>query len=118
VMRTASLIQRPARSWAKAMRPLGWNAREMNGSQTVFAPDGSNWAIHSPTSIFGSSASLALVDEAWKGDPVVVADAIEPTLAERRWAQLGLISTAHTNPSALMVDRRRVALQDPTVLLM
>jgi hypothetical protein len=117
VMRTANLIQRPARSWAKAHKALGWNAREMNGAQTVEAPDGSTWAIHSPTSIFGSSAGLALVDEAWKIDPVVVTDALEPTLAERLWAQLALVSTAHTNPTALMVDRRRSALLDPTVLM-
>ncbi len=118
VMRTANLIQRPARSWAKTHKEEGWNAREMNGAQTVQAPDGSTWAIHSPTSIFGSSAGLAVVDEGWKIDPVVVTDALEPTLSERQWPQLALISTAHVNPTALMVDRRNTALTDFSTLLM
>jgi len=58
------------------------------------------------------------VDEAWRIDPKVVSEALEPTLSERKWSQLGLISTAHSRPTALMIDRRLAAIDDPSVLLM
>ena len=117
VVRAAELVQEPARAWAKLHRSDGWGARERNGGQTVLAPGG-QWAIHSPTSIYSSSAGLALVDEAWRIDQKVVSEALEPTLSERRWAQLGLISTAHSHPTSLMIDRRLAAIDDPGVLLM
>jgi hypothetical protein len=117
VIRTASLIQQPARAWAKARRPAGWAARELNGGQAVISPDGGAWSVHSPTSIYGSSAGLALVDEAWRTDPKVVSEALEPTLSERRWGQLGLISTAHSRATALMIERRLDAIDDPDTLL-
>lgn len=117
VLRTADIVQQPARAWAKMHRREGWGARELNGGQSVLGPNRGCWALHSPTSIYGSSAGLGLVDEAWKIDPKVVAEALEPTLSERRFAQLGLISTAHSKPTALMVERRLAAIEDPAVLL-
>jgi hypothetical protein len=117
VVRTAELVQQPARAWAKLHKRQGWSSRELNGGQSVLGPGGGCWAVHSPTSIYGSSAGLALVDEAWRIDAKVVSEALEPTLSERRWGQLGLISTAHSRPTSLMIDRRLAAIDDPDVLL-
>src|SRR4029077_18028159 len=118
VIRTAALIQQPARTWAKLHREEGWRTRELNGGQAVEAPDGGLWAVHSPTSIYGSTSGLALVDEAHRVEPRVVSEALEPTLSERKWGQLGLISTAHSRPTGLVVERRLAAMDDPDVLLM
>jgi hypothetical protein len=117
VVRTADLVQEPARAWAKLHRADGWWARERNGAQAVIAPGDGLWAVHSPTSIYGSSTGLALVDEAWRIDPKVISEALEPTLSERRWGQLGLISTAHSRATALMIERRLDAIGDPETLL-
>ena len=117
VVRTAELIQQPARAWARMHKHDGWNSKELNGGQSVTAPDGGAWAVHSPVSVYGSSSGLALVDEAWRVDEKVVSEALEPTLSERRWGQLGLTSTAHSRPSSLMVERRLAAMADPASLL-
>jgi hypothetical protein len=73
-------------------------------------------------SIYGYSASMAVVDEAWGVLPEVVEDGLEPTRAERVSSQIALISTAHRFATGLMQSRRATAieqLEDPrdTLLL-
>ena len=62
--------------------------------------------------MYGYSASLGVVDEAWKVPPEVVEDGLEPTMAERASPQLGLLSTAHRLATMLVPDRRASALDE------
>jgi hypothetical protein len=101
-------VQRPARAWAR-VQP-GFTAREANGMEEIEHPDGSRWMIRGRGSVYGYSASLGAVDEAWKVAPEVVEDGLEPTMAERASAQLGLLSTAHRMATALVPARREAAL--------
>jgi len=102
-------VQRPARAWARAQGD-GYTAREANGLEEIELEDGSRWMIRARGSVYGYSASLGAVDEAWKVVPEVVEDGLEPTMAERASAQLGLLSTAHRMATALVPARRDAAL--------
>lgn len=106
----ASEVQAPARAWAKARRASGWQAYEQAGRQEVATPDGDRWRCFAQASVYGFSAGLALVDEAWEIEAGVVENGVEPVMAERRWPQLGVISTAHPEATSFVIDRRRVAL--------
>src|SRR3546814_10551583 len=70
-----------------------YEMRISDWSSDVCSSDLSRWLIRGRGSIYGYSASLAAVDEAWKVPPEVVDDGLEPTMAERASAQVGLIST-------------------------
>ena len=83
--------------------------------EEIETPDGSRWIIRGKTSVYGYSASLGAVDEAWKVAPEVVEDGIEPTMAERASAQLGLLSTAHRMATALVPSRREAAMAQALV---
>ena len=103
-------VQRPARAWARAQGQGAYTVREANGMEEIETPDGSRWMIRGRGSVYGYSASLGVVDEAWKVVPEVVEDGLEPTMAERASAQLGLLSTAHRQATALVPSRREAAL--------
>ena len=113
-------VQRPARAWARAQVQRGdwgvrgdqapYTVREANGMEEIELLDGSRWMVRGKTSVYGYSASLGVVDEAWKVGPEVVEDGLEPTMVERASAQLGLLSTAHRMATALMPARRESAL--------
>jgi len=112
-------VQRPARAWAQ--REGGYKVRESNGTEEIETADGSRWMIRGRGSIYGYSASLGAVDEAWRVAPEVVEDGLEPTMAERASAQLGLLSTAHRMATQLMPSRRAAAmaeLAEPTEVLL
>lgn len=103
-------IQRPARIFAK-QHPRTYKVREVNGQEEIERlDDGSRWMLRAKTAVYGMSASLAAVDEAWKVDAEVVDDGVTPTMVEREQPQLLLISTAHRKATSLMLNRRRVAL--------
>jgi hypothetical protein len=101
-------VQRPARAWGRTQ--VGYTVREANGMEEIETPDGSRWMVRGKTSVYGYSASLGVVDEAWKVAPEVVEDGLEPTMAERASAQLGLLSTAHRMATSLMPTRRDQAI--------
>jgi hypothetical protein len=104
----ATEVQAPARAWAKG-QGNGWRAFEAQGTQEVRDPDGNRWRCFAQNAVYGFSAGLSLVDEAW---------GIEPTMIERRWPQLGLISTAHGRATSLCIDRRRAALAGGSGLIL
>jgi hypothetical protein len=107
-------VQRPARLWAKAL-PLLYKVREVNGQEEIERlADGSRWILRAKDSVYGYSASLAGVDEAWKVPPLSIEEGLEPTMLERSQPQLLLISTAHRRATALMVNRRGIALSQLT----
>jgi hypothetical protein len=103
-------VQRPARAWARRHAELGYRVREVNGQEEIQAPDDSRWMLRAREAVYGYTASLALVDEAWKVSPAAIEDGLEPTLAEREQAQLVLISTAHRKATGMMIGRRADAL--------
>ena len=110
-LRLAASVQRPARMWARTQD--GWRTFEAAGSQEVRSPTDDRWMVFAADAIYGESGGQALVDEAWAIEPAAVEDGIEPTMAERRWPQLGIISTAHPRATALVVDRRQQAIEEP-----
>jgi len=113
----ATEVQAPARAWAKG-QGNGWRAFEAQGTQEVRDPDGNRWRCFAQNAVYGFSAGLSLVDEAWEIETAAVEDGIEPTMIERRWPQLGLISTAHGRATSLCIDRRRSALAGGSGLIL
>ena len=103
-------VQRPARLWCK-QKPDWYKVREANGQEEIeYLADGSRWVLRAKEAVYGYSASLAGVDEAWKVPPLSIEEGLEPTMLERNQPQLLLISTAHRRATALMVNRRTMAL--------
>jgi hypothetical protein len=105
----AKEVQRPARIWSEDHHYI---VRKTHGQEEIELPDGSRWMIRGTRSVYGYSVSMALVDEAWGVDPLIVDDGLEPTMIERESPQLWLISTAHRQASSLMLKRRKQALRD------
>ena len=102
-------VQRPAMIWAKP-RPE-FHLREVNGQESLeLRADGSRWMLRAREAVYGLSASMAMVDEAWKVRAATVDEALQPTMVERSQAQLLLVSTAHRRATALMLGRRQTAL--------
>ena len=103
-------VQRPSRAWARQHRDDGWNALDANGKEEVSAPDGSRWIVRGKDSVYGYSASMPLVDEAWDVASSVVDEGLEPTMIERRFPQLLIASTAHRRATSLFPSRRAGAI--------
>jgi hypothetical protein len=102
--------QRPARLWAKQRR-REYAVRETNAQEEIeLLSDGSRWLLRGKDSVYGYSAGMGIVDEAWNVRAYVVEDGLEPTMAERVDPQLWLVSTANRRATSLMLARRREAL--------
>jgi hypothetical protein len=99
-------VQRPARQWARA---IGLRVVETNGKEEIAAHDGAQWLVRAQTSVYGSTATLGLVDEAWAVLDERVADGLEPTIVERASGQIVLFSTANKRATALVLLRRAAA---------
>lgn len=105
-------VQRPARLWAKARRDA-YKVREVNGQEEIeHVETGSRWMLRAKEAVYGYSVSLGAVDEAWRVRASAVDEGLTPTMAEREQPQLVLVSTAHRRATALILDRRQVALAD------
>jgi hypothetical protein len=104
-------MQRPHRLAAKRDRET-YHVREVNGQEEIeIFEDGSRWMVRAKEGVYGITATMATVDEAWKVLASVVDDGIEPTTVEADDAQILLVSTAHRRATALMVGRRARALE-------
>lgn len=116
-------VQRPAMAYVKRkileaklteLEPA-YAKREVNGQEEIsYVGDGleSRWMIRAKDAVYGMSADLAGVDEAWKVLAATIEEGIVPTLVEREQAQLLLVSTAHRRATALMIGRRASALEE------
>lgn len=105
-------MQRPFRVLAKRDHAR-FHVREVNGQQEIEdLVTGSRWLIRSQQGVYGVTATMATVDEAWKVPASVVDDGIEPTTVEADDSQILLVSTAHRRATALMVGRRVSAFAD------
>jgi hypothetical protein len=105
-------IQRPARMWARPQAER-FKVREVNGQEQIeLLADGSRWMVRAQNSVYGLSASLAVVDEAWAVRASVIEEGLVPTMVELASAQLLNVSTAHRKATGLMVNRRNTALAD------
>jgi hypothetical protein len=103
-------MQRPHRLAAKRDKGT-YHVREVNGQEEIeLLADGSRWMVRAKDSVYGITATMATVDEAWKVLASVVDDGIEPTTVEAADAQIVLVSTAHRRATALMIGRRANAL--------
>lgn len=106
-------IQRQARRWARGY-PDWYKVRDANGQESIeYLADGSRWMVRAKESVYGLSASMAVVDEAWAVPSVVIEEGLVPTMVELAASQLWLVSTAHRKATALMVNRRNAAVADP-----
>jgi len=104
-------MQRRHRLAAKRDRAT-YHVREVNGQEEIeLLADGSRWMVRAKESVYGITATMATVDEAWKVLASVVDDGIEPTTVEALDAQILLVSTAHRRATALMIGRRATALE-------
>jgi hypothetical protein len=106
---SARRIMLQALRWAE---DEGLKARLAQGQECITWPDDSVWAISSEKSVFGFSASAALLDEAWDIDlESTINAAIMPVLVERIQPQLWMFSTAHQDATPSMPHFRRLALE-------
>jgi hypothetical protein len=107
-------IQRPARRWARAERFADvYKVRDANGQEQIeYLADGSRWLVKAKESVYGLTASMAVVDEAWAVPATIIEEGLVPTMVELAAAQLWLVSTAHRKATGLMVTRRNVAVAD------
>jgi hypothetical protein len=104
-------MQRPARNRAK-QSPDVYKVREVNGQEEIeVLAEGARWQVRAKDGVYGISASMATVDEAWKVAAASVDDGLVPTMVEQVQAQLLLVSTAHRRATALMIGRRASALE-------
>lgn len=100
----------PAMAWAEA-RDEEFTVRRQNGHDAIReTATGSQWLVRSERGVYGYSASLGLVDEAWDVDAAAVDDGIRPTQLQRHSPQLLITSTAHRKATSLFVHRRLMAL--------
>jgi hypothetical protein len=89
-----------------------------NDTWVEWRADGSRWVrVVRGTGRSGgaygqSGVAVGVVDEAWSIPVTTVDDGLEPTIVEGEQPWLLLISTAHRLATALMIDRRRSALDD------
>lgn len=105
-------MQAPFRALAKR-QPDRFKVREVNGQQMIEdLSSGGQWLIRSQQGVYGVTATMATVDEAWKVPASVVDDGIEPTTVEAADSQIVLASTAHRRATALMVGRRASAFAE------
>lgn len=105
-------MQQWHRSFARR-HPDRYHVREVNGQQAIVVKDtGAEWLIRSQAGVYGVTATMATVDEAWKVPAALVDDGIEPTTVEADDAQILLVSTAHRRATALMVGRRASAFAE------
>jgi hypothetical protein len=112
----ADEIQRPARQWANTIGDP-WHGVGGNGRWAVeFNGVMGRWLVRSQQSVYGYSASMTMVDEAWAIDPEHITEGVEPTMVEREQPMMLLVSTAHREATPLMPDLRnsaRMALDMP-----
>src|SRR5262245_29011328 len=105
-------VQRPARLWAKA-RPGEFKVREVNGQEAIeHLEDGSRWMLKAKDAPYGLAVSVAAVAAAWNVRATQLEEGVVPTMVERNQRQLLLVSTAHRLSTSLMLERRRVALEE------
>ena len=107
-------IQRPARRWARSERFADvYKVRDANGQEMIeLLADGSRWLVKAKESVYGLTASMAVVDEAWAVPSTIIEEGLVPTMVELPASQLWLVSTAHRKATALMVNRRNTMLAD------
>jgi hypothetical protein len=107
-------IQRPARRWARGDRFADvYKVRDANGQEQIeLLADGSRWLVKAKDSVYGLTASMAVVDEAWAVPATIIEEGLVPTMVELPASQLWLVSTAHRKATALMVARRNAAVAD------
>lgn len=84
------------------------------GNERIILSNGSQVDVVSPTaaSVHGESVDLAIIDEAWKVDPIFLAGVV-PAMVARPRSQLWVISTAGTEESQLLNDMTGRAQEDP-----
>jgi hypothetical protein len=105
-------IQNAARLWARDF-PDDYKVLELYGRQSIERKaDRSEWIIASKKGVYGTSVSLGAVDEAWDVPAAVVDDGLMPTMVQRRQPQLLIVSTAHRLARDLMLERRKLALEE------
>jgi hypothetical protein len=102
-------VMRPALPWA-SHRPGYKVSRGAGDTQIEWLEHRSRWLLRAKTAVYGYSVSIGAVDEAWKVKPEIVDEGLAPTMVEREQPQLWLISTAHREATALMLARRKAAI--------
>jgi hypothetical protein len=92
-----------------------YHVRQVNGQHEIRRKsDNSRWLTRAKHSVYGLTASLATVDEAWAVLASILDDALEPTTVAAANSQIFLISTAHRKATALMIGRRASAMANLT----
>jgi hypothetical protein len=110
-IKSARGIMIPTWNWAGEN---GLKVSKTFASETIKnEDDGSKWQLYSLNSVYGASATLGMVDEAWAVRMEQVSEGMWPTLVERQQPQLWLLSTAHRMATELF-RKHRIMAADPS----
>jgi hypothetical protein len=109
VMHTADTLRHAIDVWQLAVTRAemnGCKVRRGAGMQAIEKLDGGSWVIRSQAAVVGSSASMAIADEAQGVKLATITENLSPTLVERQQAQMLLVSTSHSACTDLMPTYR------------
>jgi hypothetical protein len=124
VMHTADTLRHALDVWQLAVPralELGYEVRRGAGTEKIDKHALGAHIVRSQQAVVGSSASLAIADEAQGVKLATITENLSPTLVERQQAQLLLVSTSHSHCTDLMPTYRLQATGDidsPRRLLM
>jgi hypothetical protein len=124
VMHTADTLRHALDVWQLAVpraQTLGYEIRRGAGTEKIDKGALGVHIVRSQMAVVGSSASMAIADEAQGVKLSTITENLSPTLVERQQAQLLLVSTSHSQCTDLMPTYRLTATADidtPSRMLM
>jgi hypothetical protein len=124
VMHTADTLRHALDVWQLAVpraHELGYEVRRGAGTEKIDKAHMGAHVVRSQQAVVGSSASMAIADEAQGVKLSTITENLSPTLVERQQAQLLLVSTSHSHCTDLMPTYRlqgTADLDSPSRMLM
>jgi hypothetical protein len=109
VMHTADTLRHALDVWGLGLQRAdrcGFGVRKAQGSEKIDKHDGGSHVVRSQAAVTGSTASLAIADEAQGVKLKTITENLSPTLVEKQQAQLVLVSTSHSACTDLMPTYR------------
>jgi len=96
----------------------GLRVLKSRGSEFIEWPDRSKWRIVSKLAVYGKSADLYLLDEAFAVSQETFESAIQPTMLARENPQAWVFSAANQDSTELMTVLRRRAIEGSSTTML
>ena len=108
-LKSSRFIHSTAWNWAKEHEDFTLQ-KPFGSERIIYDPDGSEWQISAPNTVYGYSSGFPLIDEGHGLEDEVVSQGLEPVIIERMNPQIWMFSTAHAECTDLMPNARRDAI--------